>query len=203
MGLEELREGILEKARADARRLESEAKAEAELVLSDARGQVKQILEKARGEAGQMVEAERSEAVANAHLENKREMAKARDELLSKAVKDVWHDFVKRARHSDYDKLLHKLVREGVKEVGGDAVVITNKGDARLVEGFNFSKQHGEFEGGAIITSEDGRIRVDSTLEALFAQAEDDVRVELYHELFKKREERGVAEKKNPLCLFR
>lgn len=182
MGLDELREGILEKARQGARTVARDEHDEATRILSDAEAQRKKLLDGARAEASRISAEESREMVANARLEAKRELAKARDDLVAGVEADVKAEFFKAARGRDYEKLLRKLVESARRDIGTDVVVHAAKQDAKLLQGMKgvrvAEKPH-ECEGGALVVSEDGRVRIDATLEALFQERRDRVRQEI------------------------
>ncbi|VVC04633.1 V-type ATP synthase subunit E [Candidatus Burarchaeum australiense] len=193
MGLDELRKGVLEKARDEARTVEKSADAEASSLVSKAEAQRKEILEAAKREAASLVQTERDEAVANAHLETKREMAKAREELVASIETDVWEELLKaRKDKKAYAELLHSLIAKGRKllaDEGPEVVVYARAEDAKLLgelKGAKLAREPIECSGGVVITSADGRVRVDNTFEALFAEKRDELRIEIQHAVLKK-----------------
>jgi vacuolar-type H+-ATPase subunit E/Vma4 len=191
MGLDELREGILEKAREKARDVSKAQDRELAKLLADAEAQRKQLLEKGRAEAKQLSAEERREAVANAHLEAKREMAKARDEYVVNVEADVRSEFLKEARGKQYPENLRKLVEKARRELGGEVTVHLAKEDRKLLgemKGVHVAEKPLDVEGGALIVSADGRVSVNATLEALFEERRDRVRQEINKTLLKERE---------------
>ncbi len=134
---------------------------------------------------------ESAEAIANAHLEAKRELAKAKGELVDSVEKQVWAELLKVRKNKDaYAKLLHKLISTGAKALGsGDAIVYVRAEDRSLVGDLKDAKLARESvvcSGGAIITSADGRVRIDNTLEALLEEKRDAMRIEIRGALLKK-----------------
>lgn len=189
MGLDELREGILEKAREKEREVLKERDREVSKILAEAEAQRKQLLEKARAEAKQLAAEERHEAVANAHLEAKREMAKARDEYVVDVEAEVRREFFREARGKHYEEHLKKLVEKARRELGGEVIVHLAKADRKLLgemKGVQVSEKPIECEGGAVIVSSEGRVSVNATLEALFEERRDRVRQEINRALLKK-----------------
>jgi vacuolar-type H+-ATPase subunit E/Vma4 len=191
MGLDELREGILDKAREKARDVSKAQDRELAKLLADAEAQRKQLLEKGRAEAKQLAAEERREAVANAHLEAKREMAKARDEYVVEVEAEVRDEFLKAGRGKQYPENLKKLVEKARKELGGEVTVHLAKEDRKLLgemKGVKVAEKPLEVEGGALIVSADGRVSMNATLEALFEERRDRVRQEINKTLLKERE---------------
>jgi len=211
MGLEELRKGVLEKAQEEARALAHEADAEAAGLMAKAEGQRKELLDAASREAKEMVEAERGEAIANAHLEAKRELAKAKEELVASVEEQIWKELLAvRKNKKEYAALLHKLIEKGRKalqdESGGEVLAYLNSEDKKLVGelkasippkrndapfpegkwGVKLAREAIECAGGAVVTSADGRVRIDNTLEAIFAEKRDAMRIEIQKAVLEK-----------------
>src|SRR3989338_6980541 len=175
MGLEELRKGVLDKAQEEARALARETEAEAGALMQKAEAQRKELLEAAGHEAREMVESEKGEAIANANLEAKRELAKAREELVASVEEQAWKELLSvRKNKKEYAALLHKLIDKGRKALhdesaGGDVLAYVNAEDAKLVGELKGAKLAGdaiECAGGAVVTSADGRVRIDNTPSA-------------------------------------
>jgi V/A-type H+-transporting ATPase subunit E len=187
MGLEELRKGVLDKAQEEARAQARDADAEAAGLMAKAEAQRKELLDAASREAKEMVEAERGEAIANAHLEAKRELAKAKEELVASVEERVWKELLAvRKNKKEYAALLHKLIEKGRKalqeESAGEVLAYLNADDKKLVleiKGVKLARETIECAGGAVVTSADGRVRIDNTLEALFAEKRDAMRIEI------------------------
>jgi len=191
VGLDELRKGMLEKAREEARALAREAEAEASSLTNKAKEQRSEILANAKREAKELIDAERNEAIANAHLEAKRELAKAKGELVDSVEKKVWSELLKvRSKKSSYSKLLHKLIDQGKRMLeGGTPIVYVRAEDRKLLKdlkGARLADKSIDCSGGAIITSADGRVRIDNTLEALFEEKQDAMRIEIRNAVLKK-----------------
>ena len=188
MGLDELREGILEKAREKAREVAKAQDREMSKILAEAEAHRKQLLEKGRAEAKQLAEEERHEAIANAHLEAKRERANARDEFVVDVEAEVRREFLREARGKHYEEHLKKLVEKAHRELGGEVVVHLAKEDRKLLgemKGVRVAEKPLDAEGGALIVSADGRVSMNATLEALFEERRDRVRQEIQKALLK------------------
>ena len=195
MGLEELRKGVLDKAQEEARALARETEAEAGALMQKAEAQRKELLDAAGHEAREMVESEKGEAIANANLEAKRELAKAREELVASVEEQAWKELLSvRKNKKEYAALLHKLIDKGRKALhdesaGGDVLAYVNAEDAKLVGELKGAKLAGdaiECAGGAVVTSADGRVRIDNTLEAIFAEKRDAMRIAIQKEILAK-----------------
>ena len=185
MGLEELRTEILKRSFEEVRRLEAEAEEEERRILENAQLERKRVLEMAREEAERQARAERDERIAAARLRARRLVAEAREEVLSRALERVWEEFAAIVKGEAYHSLLKSIVEAGLRELGNDALVSVNEEDVRLVR--KWKVKLGEpiqTEGGAIITSQDGRIRVSGTLRDLFVQRREFVKKKLSDSIF-------------------
>ena len=188
--MDELRKGLLDKARDEARAIAREAEGEASSLLRTANEHGNGILEAARLEAKELAKAERNEAIANAHLEAKRELAKAKGALVDSVERLVWAELLRASKGKvAYAKLLHKLIDGGRKALGGDeAIAHVRAEDRKLVgelKGVKLAREDIDCSGGAVVTSADGRVRIDNTFEALFEEKQDAMRIEIRNAVLK------------------
>ena len=188
MGLEELRLEILRRTSEEVKRLEAEAKAEEEKILAEADAERKRELESAKAAAAQAARDERNERLAAARLGAMRMRTEAKEAALEKALEKILEEFEGIRGGDAYPALLKKLIEQGMREIGKDAVVQVNSEDQRLVKGWKLKvdPEPADIEGGAIISSMDGRVKIRSTLRELFEQQRDLARKEAYAELFGK-----------------
>ena len=179
--------------------LVSDAKKEAEEVVNSAEWHVgkmvseekakRAILVKAAAEEAEvMIEAQRKEKIAWARLEAKRLISEAKEDAIKGCLESFFEE-MKSARDSkQYQMFLNKVVSSALKELGASkATVHLLKGDKKYFKNGNGKVTVVEdisTAGGALVETEDGRIRVDMTLESLFESRKDDLRKEIYAILF-------------------
>ncbi len=188
MGLEELRSEILRRTSEEVKRLEAEAKQEEEKILGEADAERKRELDAAKADAAQAARDERNERLAAARLGAMRMRAEAKEEALENALGKILAEFEGIRGGDAYPALLKRLIEQGVREIGKDAVVQVNSEDQKFAKQWKFKMdpQPADIAGGAIISSKDGRVTIRSTLHELFEQQRDLARKEAYAELFGK-----------------
>ncbi len=187
MSLEELRKSLLQEAKAEGRRVTSDAQAQAEEKLSDARAQAKSIVSEATARAHQMAAAEKNGRQSAAQLKAKKITSEAQNKVLVQGIEKIWKEFEELpSQKAEYEKLLKRLISHAEKEIGKGAVVMVNQKDQPLAKKHtkNVSGKAANIAGGAIVSSADGSISVDVSLESLFSQKEEDLRKLVYSEIF-------------------
>lgn len=201
--LDALREEILEKAKKESYEVLREADSEAKKILLNAKNEREQAVAKAREEAEKVIEREKSERLSAARLEAKMILAEAREEAIKAVEDEVWNKMEKLRKGRDYAKLMEKWIREGANAIGGEAIVYSNKGDAKLVKkiveeirGASAASEPIDCAGGVLVTSKDGRVRADATFSALFEENEEFMRRTAYNELFKGEKKKAKEQRK-------
>jgi len=189
LGIEELKKEIIAKANENARRIDEEAENEARSLLNEAKRRGEEIMKQAREEAGRTLEKEDNERMSSLRLRMKGILSEAKEENSSKVLGDVWKMLIQTRDRKAYEKILERMIEEGVRGIGSDAVVYVNSEDrklARKMKGFKLADSAIECAGGAIVTTPDGRIRIDNTFEANFEERKDEMRKHIFDLLFKK-----------------
>ncbi|MEW6329667.1 MAG: V-type ATP synthase subunit E family protein, partial [Candidatus Micrarchaeota archaeon] len=160
MGLNDLKKEMRKKAEKEAARLISEQKEKDSALLADARREGRRVVEEARNEVGLMVENERNEQIAAARLQAKKIINDAKEDVVERALEQAFEELKKLRDEKDYRGLLERLIKEGTREIGKDAVVYMNRNDVRLARGMGvkLADRHIECAGGALIESRDGRV---------------------------------------------
>ncbi|MEM3399868.1 MAG: V-type ATP synthase subunit E [Candidatus Micrarchaeia archaeon] len=174
MGLEELREEILRKARDEAKELEEKAGLESERIIKGAKDERKRILAGAKESANALVEAERRERIAAARLDARNLIGKAKDELIEDSLVKIWEYMKEYTKSKAYDDFLRKVIMRGMKEIGKECTICVRREDVENVKKM-FPKADVEtagtsIAGGVIVKSKDGRIRANYSLEAIFEE---------------------------------
>ena len=188
MGLEEIVGRINDDAERQAAALDATANAEAAKTLAEAKEKAASILTHARTQAGRQVKEERLRSVASARLAAKRELMQAREDVLRRYEEGVTKSLDEFVKTEEYAKFLAKAEEDGVAKIGGAAVVRVNARDRALLRGRKLggelSKEPMECKGGALVLSEDGKRRVDNTIESLFRERSDVIRLKLLGQVF-------------------
>ncbi len=187
MGLEELREEIIQKARSQARKTLEDADRQADSIIISAKKSSEEQVKLAFEHGGQVAQDESAERIAAAKLEAKKVQSEGMEYAIGVAMDDVWRDVLSLKKSKDYPKLLRKLVTDGIKELGEpNPTVYVMPEDKKHLSGVKagISTSRQGFSGGAIIESQSGLVRVDNSLESIFAGKRDIIRKEIYKELF-------------------
>ncbi|HQT44826.1 MAG TPA: V-type ATP synthase subunit E [Candidatus Micrarchaeota archaeon] len=186
MGLEELREEIIQKVRSQARKTLEDADRQADSIIISAKKSSEEQVKQAYEHGGQVAQDESAERIA-AKLEAKKVQSEGMEYAIGVAMEDVWREVLSLKKSKDYPKLLRKLVTDGIKELGeANPTVYVTSEDKKHLAGVkaNVSTSRQGFSGGAIIESQSGLVRVDNSLESIFAGKRDIIRKEIYKELF-------------------
>ncbi|MDG6953770.1 MAG: V-type ATP synthase subunit E [Nitrososphaerota archaeon] len=188
MGLEEIVAKIGQDADEQAARITSDARDEAKKVVESARAQADSIISDAKAEAEREARAERLRSVAAARLAAKRELLQAREEVLSR-YEDVLRKSVDDFMESDeYLGFLVGVIKDGVSKIGEGAVVHVTPEDRIRLKGKKLpgemSEDKVDFRGGALVSSADGKRRVDNSIDSLLRERSDAIRLRLVEKVF-------------------
>jgi len=164
----------------------SDAKTEAAQIDTDAQAKSQALISQSRTDSEKEASEYRTRSIASFKLDAKRKMLEARDEVLrayEQQANGFLDDF---AKSSDYQDFLIKVTKEGVAEIGSGAVVQVNAKDRSLLNGtgFQISPDAINSIGGAIIVSGDEKRRVDNTIESIFNDRKQELRLELLKQVF-------------------
>lgn len=186
MGFEELASELHKQAESEGRKLLAAAEKNARNFEQEASGLADENLRAAKKEASSFVKQESSERITSAKLSAKKIVDEARDDAVEASMRQVWSQFKSDSlRKAAYSALLDRLVREGLRELGtADAVIYVRDEDRTLVSGYHLAKLPSDYCGGAIVESANGKIRVNKTLEDVFAQRKGEIRKQIYDKLF-------------------
>jgi vacuolar-type H+-ATPase subunit E/Vma4 len=168
----------------------SEARKQAESIISEANQKASSIVSQAKTSADRQVVEERQRSVASAHLDSKRKLLEARDSIL-RAYEDQARSYLDQFVQSpEYKKFLIRSVKEGVAEIGGDAIVQVSARDRALLEdedaSYTISPKPLTSKGGALVMSKDGKRKVDNTVDSIFNDRREELRLKLAQQIFGK-----------------
>ncbi|HSB46986.1 MAG TPA: V-type ATP synthase subunit E [Candidatus Bilamarchaeum sp.] len=186
MGIEKLKGSLLSEAGEDAGKILSESQAKAKLILDEERG--KRAASKAEAEKSveKTLAEQKNERIAWARLESKRIIAEAREDAIKSVLEEFFEELGSVRKSQEYRKFLADAAASAVAELGTGATIHVAKGDKALISAPKGAKVVEDLEGlgGAMVESDDGKIRVDMTLETLFESRRDDMRKRIYENLF-------------------
>lgn len=189
MGLEEMLNTIRADTEAQYLRTISDAKAEAEKIIAEAKQRSQAIEDQKRIQSQKELQEEKLRSIASARLEAKRKLLAAKEEVLRKYEDEALNYLKEFARSPSYKDFLLKMVDDGVTKIGAGSLVQVNDSDKKLLENsrpgdFQVSEKTINTIGGAIISAQDGKRRVDNTLESIFEDRKDELTLRLSEQIF-------------------
>lgn len=192
MAYEELIQSMEADAQLRIQEVRNETRRDIEETQESARRQAQEIRERLRAEAERRIDVERHQRLYRAREEAKASLARVREEYLRRAA-DLAAERLARLREGEgYPGVLERLTREALDalseagarvhvdprdEASARAMMGDLPGELQLIADLNA-------DGGAIVDSADGRIRVDNTFASRLARAGEVYRRELFDRLF-------------------
>ena len=180
-----MKKELQKKGDTDSSMVEEEGREEVRRIKAQAREEGKKAAAQVLVEANAVIEAEQMRLSA-AKLQARKLVQDARYALVQEAIEETSKLLkAKTKNRKEYEKLLEKLIKEGIAEVGSkDYVVQVNDSDKQ------FAKKFGEVEtistmGGAVVVSGDGRMKINNTFEALLEQHSEELKQKAFALLFK------------------
>lgn len=194
MGLDELRQEINKQASKETRKIRHDAEKEAQKILSEAREQAKALLAK-EAEKTKAEVAQKEVGVYAARLQAKKIVADARNAVLGEALNEVKRELAKIAESRDYHKIFDQLAEEGKHIIGKECVLHVNKRDAPLAKKYGNVVPTLDSIGGVVVTSHDGRLRIDNSFEALLEEHANELKQMAFEQFFARKANHAVEAK--------
>jgi V/A-type H+-transporting ATPase subunit E len=191
MGLEEMLNSIRADTESQYARTISDANAEAEKIIAEAGRTSQRIIDQKRIQSEKELQEEKLRSIASARLEAKRRLLAAKEEVLRKYEDEALRYLKEFSKSPAYKDFLLRMVNDGIAKIGSEAIVQVNDSDKKLLENsgtgdFQLSEKTIETIGGAIISAQDGKRRVDNTLESIFEDRKDELTLRLSEQIFGK-----------------
>jgi len=174
MGLEAVKEDILNSARHSANSLIGEARKEAAQLLKEAEKKVEDMKKKSEEEAKKFIDIIKRQEIASAELEKKKTVLEAKKE----AIESVFMEAKKQLWELDDKKreLYTKKILERVKKDLEPAYAYCNKRDAKFLKGFETNVMAIDIVdiiGGLKAENKEKTIIVDYSFEAMLERIKD------------------------------
>ncbi|MFN7990810.1 MAG: V-type ATP synthase subunit E family protein [Candidatus Micrarchaeia archaeon] len=186
MGIEKLKGSLLSEAEEDARKIVAEAQASAKSMLDAERSRRAALKKEAEAEVERLLTEQRNERLAWARLESRRISAEAREDAIKNVLEDFFEALGAIRKSPEYKRFLNESVAAASAELGPGSSVRLVKGDKPLLAAPKGVKIAEDLDslGGAIVESQDGKIRIDITLETLFESRRDEIRKQVHEKIF-------------------
>lgn len=186
MGIEKLKGSLLTEANEDAQKIIETAETHVRRMVDEERSKTSAMKKNAEADVEKLLQEQRNERLAWARLESKRIIAEAREDAIKNVLEDFFEILQKAKKGKEYKNFLKKEIANAASELGSPVVVHILKGDRSLVPTLKNSKIVEDLDalGGAIVETNDGKVRIDLTLETLFETKRDEIRKQIYEKLF-------------------
>ncbi|MBM3229559.1 hypothetical protein FJZ26_03945 [Candidatus Parvarchaeota archaeon] len=188
MGLDELEDEILKKARHEAKEMAEDAQSEASKLLDEARARAKAQVEHEERSAVDGAAEQSAERTAAARLEAKKIVSDGSEAAISASMDQVWECLCETKKSKAYPQILKSLATKGIRELSGygNLAVKAQPQDRKNLSGLKAEVSQGGFEGsgGVVVETKDGRVRADYSFESIFAASKDSIRRDVHNELF-------------------
>jgi len=187
MGIEKLTSSLLKDAQNEAAEIIKAAEGHVKQMKADERGKLTTLEKQAETEVEKILKEQRNERLAWARLEAKRVVSEAREDAINNAIDAIFSSIGELRKSKEYKAFISKNVSAAVKELGAKLTVHVVKADKNLLPNLpKGCKVLADLDalGGAIIETQDGKMRVDLTLETLMELKRDELRKAISADLF-------------------
>lgn len=163
MGLETVKEEILNSAKEQSASIIGEARKEASKIMKDAEKKAEEMQEKTDAETKKIMDTIKRQELANAELEGKKMLLEAKKQV----IEGVFSEAMKKLEVMD-DKKSEAFIKKLLEKAKNDieiGSVQCNKKDAKFLKGFNAEAIN--TIGGLMAENKEKTVRVDYTFETL------------------------------------
>jgi len=180
MGLEELKEEILNNARNDSNRIIEEAKKEAEQIMTKSRERIDEYKKKLEEDKKKLTENLEKMKTAQARSEAKKLILDKKKEIID-GVFEKAKQKLNTLNGSKREEYTQKLIEKAKNEME-IATVYCNKKDRKFLQDFNCEET--DILGGVIVEKEDKSVRIDYSFETLLGNIKESSLQEIAKLLF-------------------
>jgi len=163
MGLEAVKEEILNSAKEQSASVIGEARKEANRIMKEAEKKAEEMQEKSEAETKKIMDTIKRQETANAELESKKMLLESKKQV----IEGVFSESIKKLENLDDKKreaCIKKLLEKAKNDIEIDSVQC-NKKDAKFLKGFNVESIN--TIGGLMAENREKTVRVDYTFETL------------------------------------
>ena len=177
-GFENLRKSLVKEAKKEARKIDEKAGEEAGSAIGLANMRAKKEIEEAMEKASRIVAEERDERLGSAKIRSKRIVADSVNRVIDNAMERLWEEFAGLPKAPGYGRMLERIIESAEKELGGKTRVYVNANDLQAAKKIskNVSQKTIQISGGAVISSNDGKVEIDGSFESIFESKKAELR---------------------------
>lgn len=169
MGLETVKEEILNSAKEKANSIISDAKREASRLAKEAENKSEEIKEKSETETKKILDKIKRQELAYAEMENKKMMLDAKKQIMESVFSEA-RKKIETLDDKKREEYIKKLLEKAKKEIEA-AYLYCSKKDSKFLKGFNI--ENAEIIGGLMAENKEKKIRVDYSFETLLEGIKD------------------------------
>ncbi len=180
MGLEEVKEEILNSARNNSSDVIEEAKKEAQQIIIKAKTRVNEYKKKLEDDKSKLIENLEKMKVAQARSEAKKLVLEKKKEIIEGVFEQIKQKLAA-LNDSERKKYIQKLIEKAKDEIE-IATVYCNKKDKRLLQ--DFKCEEASIIGGIMVENKNKSVRVDYSFETLLSNIKESSLQEIAKILF-------------------
>ena len=115
--------------------------------------------------------------ISQANQDIKREIMNAREDIIEQCFTKAHHE-LSILKDKNYEKVVKKLVEEGIKKIGGKcSLIISRAADKKIAQELGLTVDgRVETSGGVIIKSIDGKVTLDHTFDGILKREKEKIR---------------------------
>ncbi len=183
MGLEEIIKNIDIETKARAKQINDGAIIEARKTEDMAEEQAQAYLDEMKSKSDSDAKQLLTRELSRANIEAKGIYQKAVNDVINESFNALYDNLNEYTESADYSKLLAKLAKSAMEELGPGSRIILNKKDVQKVKAAvkeaNIEESKEDFVGGLRATSKDGKMYVDYSLGKIIDSLKEQMAVKL------------------------
>ena len=163
MGLETVKDEILNSAKEQSNSLIAEARKEANRILRETEKKIEELKEKSESETKKMLDTIKRQELASAELENQKMILESKKQVIEGAFAEA-----RKKLESFDDKKREACIKKLIEKARNDIKISTaycSKKDAKFLKEFNV--ESADIIGGLIAENKEKTVRVDYSFEAI------------------------------------
>ena len=182
-------EKIIHRIKTDAEKeihqILKEAEKHASSIISDAKNEAEREAEKILADSTTQSENIRKILVSKATQDVKREIMKAREDIIDECFTKAYHT-LSTLREGEYRRVVAQLIEDGCKKLAGKYTLAVSRDIDREIAERAGVQVRGTIKasGGVLIKSDDERVTIDNTFDGILKRKQDEIRVQVGKLLF-------------------
>ncbi|MDH7517626.1 MAG: V-type ATP synthase subunit E [Candidatus Thermoplasmatota archaeon] len=185
MSAEKIIQQIIKDSEKEIKQIQTEAKKQATTIINTAKKEAQLEAEKIISDGKKQIENTKKIMISKAHQETKRDIMNTKEKIIEDCFTKAQQKLLA-LKEDEYNRIVHRLISEGCKKIGGQCnVIISKDADKKIAENMGL-KVIGNIEstGGVILKSNDGKITLDNTFDGILKREKDKIRVKVGKLLF-------------------